>query len=73
MADHYERAVDLLEEIDDLAEDLAIAYRANASREVVADIHAKLSRSLKLADIHATLSVAQRLEDTAMQRAAVPA
>lgn len=73
MADHYERAIDLLDEIDDLTVDLKMAYRAKASREHVADLHAALSRSLKLADIHATLSVRQALEDTAMTRAAVPA
>lgn len=70
MADHYRRTVELLDEIDCLASDLADAYRARASRETIGDIHAALSRSLKLADIHATLSVRQALQDS---RLLVPA
>lgn len=66
MADHYQRAVELLETIDDLTGDLKQAYAARASREHVADVHAELSRSLKLADIHATLSVRQAIQDQAV-------
>lgn len=73
MADHYERSLDLLDQIEDLTVDLKLAYREGASRTIIADLHAALSRSLKLADIHATLSVRQALEDRAMARAAVPA
>lgn len=63
MADHYERAVELLEDIDALADELQDAHKAGADRAAIADIHGDLSRSLKLADIHATLSVRQAVLD----------
>lgn len=66
MADHYQKALEQLDEVDDLRKDLRKAYLEHAPGSRVADLHQKINLNLKLADIHATLAVRQALQDSAV-------
>lgn len=63
MADHYAAALEHLSDVSLYTDELDQAYQAHAAPKVVASLHQKIGRELKLAEIHATLSVRQAIED----------
>lgn len=62
MADHYRKAVELLEELDVLDVDLEKAYDQPATPQVMAKrarIHHRIGQAMKRAEIHAALAQVQ--------------
>lgn len=67
MADHYLRAIELMDEVDDLRTELSNHYaRDLRDPALVSELHQRVGVALKKAAIHAQLSVAQALQDVRM-------
>jgi len=60
MADHYFKAVDLLDEVEQNRLRLQQAYKAKASPAVISQLHHDIRTDLALAKVHAQLATAQR-------------
>lgn len=65
MANHEQKSLELLAEVDDLERELRQEYGGLNRREVIADLHQRINRCLKKSDIHATHALRQAIEDAA--------
>jgi len=65
MANHYQRSLELLDEVDAARTELRRHYLETPTpdRHKVADLHQTIGVCLKLAGIHATLAEAQSVTD----------
>jgi hypothetical protein len=63
MANHEQKSLELLDEVDDLEKELRGEYVGQNRRDRIADLHQRINRSLKKADIHATHALRQAIQD----------
>lgn len=65
MANHEQKSLDLLGEVDALEKELRSEYAGLNRPGRIADLHQRINRCLKKSDIHATHALRQAVQDFA--------